>query len=279
MEHVARDYRIFGVGQDAFQLALRGGFEGGVDFFSGRCAVEKRYQIHYRDVRRGNSHGVSVELAFQLRHNQADGFGGSGGGGDHVARSSTGAPQVLMGEVQDVLIVGITVDRGHGPFLNSERVVEHLNHGGQTVSSARGIRDDVMPGGVVHIVIDAQHDGDSFIFGRGGDDDFLYRTANVLAGLFGVGESASGLDDNLCADGIPVELARIFFREDLDLFAADGDRVGVRGDLFVQGAEHRIVFQQMSQRLRIGDVVNCYELHIVAAEARAADIAADPAQA
>jgi hypothetical protein len=78
---------------------------------------------------------------------------------------------------------------------------------------------------VVLVVVDAEDEGDVFVGGRGGDDDLLDGVAEVGLGLGGVGEEAGGLDDDLRADGGPVELGGVALGEDLDLLAVDGDEV------------------------------------------------------
>ena len=169
--------------------------------------VEHRDQVHHRNVRRGNAHGVAVQLALQLRHHQADGLGGAGGGGDHVERGGAGAAQVLVREVEHVLVVGVAVDRGHRSLLDAELVVQHLHHRRQAVGGAGGVGNDVVLGRIVHVVVHAQHDGDVFVLRRRGDDDLFHRAAQVLAGVLGVGEPAGGFDHDLRAHRIPVELA------------------------------------------------------------------------
>ena len=64
---------------------------------------------------------------------------------------------------------------------------------------------------------------------------FLTVRAEVGLGLFGVGEEAGGFDDDLGADGGPVELGGVALGEDLDLLAVDGDGVGAVGDLVLAG--------------------------------------------
>src|SRR5205823_133142 len=70
-------------------------------------------EIDERDVRRRHADGDAVELPFQLRQDQSDRLGGAGGRRDHRQRGGAAAAQVLVREVQDLLIVGVRVHRGH----------------------------------------------------------------------------------------------------------------------------------------------------------------------
>jgi hypothetical protein len=54
---------------------------------------------------------------------------------------------------------------------------------------------------------------------------FLTVEPRCALALVRVGEEAGGFDDDLRADGSPVELGRVALGEDLDLLAVDGDEV------------------------------------------------------
>src|ERR671913_144635 len=66
-----------------------------------------------------------------------------------AARSTTetvraGTPQVLVGKVEQLLIVRVRVDGGHPALHDPELVVEHLGERRQAVGRARGVGDDVV---------------------------------------------------------------------------------------------------------------------------------------
>ena len=113
MQHVRRHYRVLGVSQNTLERAFGGSFQSGVDGFGGSGLRQNRDKIDDRDVGGGDAHGVTIQFPLQLRHYQADGFGGAGGGGNHVDRGSAGAAQILVREIQHVLVVGVTMDGGH----------------------------------------------------------------------------------------------------------------------------------------------------------------------
>jgi hypothetical protein len=60
--------------------------------------------------------------------------------------------------VEDLLVVGVGVDRGHQPALDADRIVEHLGHGREAVGGARRVGDDLVIGGQL-VVVDAIDDG------------------------------------------------------------------------------------------------------------------------
>ena len=59
-------------------------------------------------------------------------------------RGSAGATQVLVRQVEDLLVVGVGVDRVHEAALDAEVVQQHLREGSKAVRGAGGVRDDVV---------------------------------------------------------------------------------------------------------------------------------------
>ena len=90
---------------------------------------------------------------------------------------------------------------------------------------------------------------------------------------------ARRFDDDLRADRVPIQFRRILSREDLDLFPGNRDGIGIAGDFLVQRSEHGIVFQQVSQRLCIGEIVHRHEFHVIPVQTRADDVPANAAEA
>ncbi len=128
-------------------------------------------------------------------------------------------------------------------------------------------------------VVDAQHDGDVFVGGRSRDDDLLHGRAQVRLGLGGVGKAAGGLNDDLCADGGPIQLGGVRLGEDLDLLAVDRDEILAGRDFVGQVAQDRVVLEQMGQRCRAGQVVDGNKIDLWIAKRGAQDIAANAAEA
>jgi hypothetical protein len=101
----------------------------------------------------------------------------------------------------------------------------------------------------------------------------------VGLGLFGVGEEAGGFDDDLRADGGPVELGRVALGEDLELLAVDDDGVLGGGDLVLEVAEDGVVLEQVGEGRRGGEVVDGDEFDVRVADCGAEDVASDAAEA
>jgi hypothetical protein len=70
-------------------------------------------QIDHRDGGGRHAQGVAIQLASQVGDDQLEGRAAPGGGGDDAHRRCPGAAQVAVGQVQDLLIVGVGMDGGH----------------------------------------------------------------------------------------------------------------------------------------------------------------------
>ena len=77
--------------------------------------------------------------------------------------------QVLVGGVEDALVAGVGVDRGHDAADDPELVVEDLGQGREAVGGAGGVGDDVLGGRVVLVLVDADDEGAVDVLGGGGD--------------------------------------------------------------------------------------------------------------
>ena len=68
-----------------------------------------------------------------------------------------------MREVEDDLIVGVRVNRGHEATLDAKGVQQDLGHWRNAVSGARSIRDDGVLSRIVKMIVDAHDDRDVFV--------------------------------------------------------------------------------------------------------------------
>src|SRR5205807_4921980 len=141
--------------------------------------------------------GDAVDLPLDLRDHQARGLGRAGGGGNDVQRRRAGAPQVFVGEVEDLLVVGVAVHRHHVAVAEAPVVQDDLHHGYETVRRAGGVGNDVMLRGVVLPVVHSHHDRDVLALGGRGDHHLLGAGGEVLGGGVAVGESACALQHEL----------------------------------------------------------------------------------
>src|SRR6266478_8052544 len=126
---VGGDEFLFGVGEDALHGAVGSGFQGGVYGILGGGLVDEDGEVDNADVGRGHAHGVAVELALQFGDNKVERFGGAGGAGDHVDRGSARAAEVFVRQVEQLLIVRIGVDGGHGAAVDAEGVLKDSGDG------------------------------------------------------------------------------------------------------------------------------------------------------
>ncbi|MNY11394.1 hypothetical protein D3C86_1444220 [compost metagenome] len=165
--------------------------------------------------------------------------------------------------------------RGHHGVDDAEVLVEDLGHRREAVGGAGGVRDDVVLGGVVGLVVDAQDDGDVLALGRSRDDDLLGAGVEVGLGLGGVGEDAGRLDDDLGAELLPGDHGGVALGRDLDLAAVDDD--GALGVIDRAGVDavDRVVLEEVSERLGVGQVVDADELQLGVLEADAQHLATD----
>ncbi len=186
----------------------------------------------------------------------------------------------LWRAVEQVLVAGVGVHRGHQALDDAELVVEGLGHRAEAVGRARGVGDDRVRRRVVVALVDAHHDGDVLVLGGRGDDDLLGAAVDVGLGLDRVGEEAGRLDDHVGTHAGPVELGRVALLEDLEGVAGGGDLgVGVR-HVAVEPTQDRVVLHQRRQRLVVGEVVDGDDLDVCArGHDGPEEVAADAAEA
>src|SRR5205823_14013569 len=97
-------------------------------------------------------------------------------------------PRVLVGDVQDALVVRVRVDRVHQGTGDAEAVVHDFGRGRQAVRGAAGVADDVVAIGVVDVFVHAEDHGHVLVLGGCADDDLLRAGVEVRLRLGRVGE-------------------------------------------------------------------------------------------
>ena len=105
-----------------------------------------------------------------------------------------------MRQIEQLLIVGVRVDRGHLRIANAELFMNYLRQRSQAVGCAGSIRNHMVRAWIILLFVNAQHDRDVFVPGRRGNDHFLNPAAKVLLCVLGFGEAAGGFDHYLSAD-------------------------------------------------------------------------------
>ena len=243
-----------------------GFFEGGVEFFGVGGALGVDHQVDHRNGAGWDAVGHAVELAVEVGEDESDGLGGASGRRDDVHRSGAGAAEVAMDGIEDRLVVGVGVDRGHDPALDADGVVEHLGHRCEAVGGAGGVGDDVVRGRVVSVVVDAEHDGQVFVLGRGGDDDLGGTVVQVSAGPVGVGEDAGGFDDDFDAVVAPGNLSGVALGDHGDALTVDHEVAVDDINLARVAAVVGVVLEEMGVGVGVGEVVDRDDFEVIAVE-------------
>ena len=144
--------------------------------------------------------------------------------------------------------------------------MNNLCHRREAVGRARRVRDDVVFGRIVFVLVDAEHDCYVFILRRRGDDHFPDGATQVLARVFGFGEKSGRLDHDLRAHRFPVDCRRISLREHAKLPALNLDAAFRGADLVMQIPEDGIVFEQVRERLCVRQIVYGHKVNIRVAD-------------
>ena len=180
-----------------------------------------------------------------------------------------------MRQVQELLVIRVGVDRCHLGRSYAEVLMDYFGNRRQAVGSAGRIGDHMMGARVVLLLVHSENDRDVFILGRSRDDHFLYAAAQVFLCVFGFGEKAGRFDHYLGTHRFPVNLCRVAFRKHAEFFVLDLDPVCGGGDIVLEISQHRIVLQQVRERLRVGDIVYSNEVDFRIPKRGAKNVAPD----
>ena len=109
------------------------------------------------------------------------------------------------------LVVGIGMDSGHQTFHYTKTIVQYFGGGSQGIGSAGGVRDNMVSGRIVFILIHTQDYSDIFILGRGGNDDLFGATLPVSGSFGSICKESGGLNDNINTEVLPFDGCRVTF--------------------------------------------------------------------
>ena len=151
--------------------------------------------------------------------------------------------------------------------LDAEIVEQHLGHGGEAIGRARGVRDELMTGGIVLLLVDPQDDRDVRILGGRRDHHFLGPGLEVLGRGRLVPEDAGGLDHDVHPELAPGQCRGVLGGAHAHLAAID--------DLGVEDAVDGVVLEQVGQGLGIRQVIDGDHLELRRRERRAEKDPAD----
>src|SRR5687767_14110259 len=120
--------------------------------------------------------------------------------------------------------------------------------------------------GVVSIFVYSEHDGDVLALGRGRDNDFFNTAAEVFSGVLGLCKAARRFDNDLGPDLFPGNKRRVLFGKYPERIASDVDSTVAGADIVFQIAHYRVVFQQMSERFCVRQVIYRYQVNVSVAQ-------------
>ena len=147
-------------------------------------------------------------------------------------------------------------------MTEAERIADHFHHWHQTICRAGGIRHDGVFGRIIFVAVHTHYDGDVLTFGGRGNKHLLGSAVDVLASSGRVGEATSGFEHDVYAKVLPRKRTWILLGKHLDLVAVDDDRVFSHLDVSLIRAVHRVVLEQVRQRLRVSKIVHRDEFQI-----------------
>ena len=236
--------------------------ERGVDFFSGDALLlNVDDEVDDGHVRRRHAKRDTVELTLELRQDERNSLGGTGGGRHDVQGGGTSTAQVTVGRIQDALITSVRVRGGHRTLDDAELVVDHLGERRQAVGGARRVGDNV---GRVVVLVGVHTDDvgrDVGALGRGGDNNLLGAGLDVLARARAVEEDARTFDDDVDAHFLPRQVERVAIGHNLDDVTIDGDRGVVDNlDVRLERTQDGVVLEQVRRRLGAAGLVHAHDL-------------------
>src|SRR5207247_8101449 len=99
----------------------------------------------------------------------------------------------------------------------------------------------------------------------------------VLLRALALREEAGGLDHDVDAEIAPGQARGIALGQDLELAPGDGDAPLARTDVLAEGAQDRVVLEQMRHRLRVTKIVRGDDLEVIPTlEVRPKKVPPDP---
>src|SRR2546427_2262045 len=276
---IARHERFLGVIHDSLERSLRRALERRVHLVLGHLTLQRCGEVDNRDRRRRYAEGHTGEAALQLRNDQRNGARGTCLGGHDVLRRRACVSWIAGDRIEQSLTQRLRMDRGEETLLDSELVVQHFRDRSQAVRGAGRVRNDVVLLGIELLLVDPEHDRLVLVL-RGRRDDHVFRACvEVRFGLRRVGEESGRLDDDVDFKLLPRELRRIALLQHLDGAAVDDERVRRGRDVARVLPVIRIVLEEVSVHLRVGEVVQRDDLDLrMPLERRLQELAADPAE-
>lgn len=267
MNEIGRNHFVRSVFEDAFQVGFGGFFHGLANFGIGGVFADADSEVDHADGGGGDAERHAGEFSLDFGADEADRFGGAGGGRDDVNGSGAAAfPIFTRRAIDRFLGGGVAVDGGHETFLHAETFFEKdMDEGSKTVGGAGGVGDDVVLGVVVLVVVHAHDDGDIFAFGRSRDDDLFAPGGDMAFGFVRFGKEAGGFNDVVDPEIFPGKSGGPFFDgetfdfmtiDDEDIVLGDGGGGFGAGDVEVEAALGGVVFDEIGEVVGGNEVID-----------------------
>ncbi len=180
-----------------------GGLEGGIDLLDGDIFGSHEGEVAQRDHGCGYADAEAVELTLKSWESLGGGSGGAGSGGYDVLGGVAALTNVLGGRILERLAGGVAVNGGHHGLLDAEVLLDHNGYRSDAVGGAGGVRHDGVGGREVALINPDHECPDALAFAWTGDNYALGTCLDVLAGVFELGETTGGLDDDIDSHVFP----------------------------------------------------------------------------
>ena len=224
---VSGDKGFIAVSKEGLHVTLGLALDVGADLLVSGGLGKTASQVNNGNINGRDTESHTGELALEFRDDLGHGLGGTGGRRNDVTGGGTSTTPVLAGRrVNNSLSGGHGVNGSHESFLNSELVVDGLDHRGKSVGGARGARDEVLRT-VVFVLVDTHDDGLGVILARGGVDDLLGSTVKDGLGLLLGEENTGGLANVVGTEGTPANFLGVTAAAGLDLVSVKDEEVSV----------------------------------------------------
>ena len=217
--------------------------------------LQRQIDNRQRDIGGRYPDGVAGQLALELGQRLGHRLGGAGAGHHHVEGGAATAALPLVIVVDEVLIVGVGVDRLHVAVADAVPLLHHLEHRSDGVGGAGGGGDDpvIRP---YHLMVDAEHHVLHLPL-AGSGQQHLAGTARfqVLGETRLITPDPGVVDDQRIVNAVGgvVDVGRAVGVDHLDESAIgdDGAAFTIHFDGAVEGAVHRVAAQQAGTFLQI----------------------------
>ena len=246
---VLGDNFLIGPAENSLKSTLGGLLHLVANFFVSSFFLQSYGKIDDRDVGGWDSESHTSEFSVKLWDNLTNSLGGTSGGWDNVASSSsTGSPVFtsLGWSIDGELVHGNGVNSGHETLINTVVVVEDLGDWGEAVGGARSVGNNGHVRGI-KVVVDTNDEDWAGILWWGGKNDFLGTSLDVQITFLLSKENTSGLANVISADGSPCNLGWVSLVEDFDEVSVDLDTTIALLNSSWESSVDRVVLKEIAE--------------------------------